>query len=243
MARRYPHPLYPSIACTRSGEVYSSGRLLKGSTDSSGYTQVNVKDIKKLRQAHRLVYECVTGKVLPEFNRYDQNSMTLNHDDGNKQNNAFSNLEMMTHLENKIHSRKVLKRKQLYGEGVLCINSQLSYNDFKAIVGLIKAGVSNKEIAQSYPLDCTNVSRLRTRNSYKPEWARYDKEFGRFDAEPKTKFPFETFCRVVRAAANGKDVDWIAGKANVWPFYIRGILNRTSLKGYWKRYDAGERAI
>jgi len=230
---RYPHPTYASISATRQGHVFSSGRRLYGSIDGSGYVQVNVKDIGKLRQAHRLVYECVTGNMLPEYKRGDPKTVTINHKNGLKTVNRFSNLELLSHTENVKHSLTVLGK---HHRGCRAGKSELSFEDFTAIVDLLKKGVSNKDIAARFPLDSTNVSRLRNRKSYAPEWERYDKQNVKFVARGPA-VSYKKFLRILSAKQQGKLSCWIAGKAGISEGYLSQILNRKTLLNYWKDYD------
>ena len=74
------------------------GKVLKPSIDSSGYYQVHFSKngkSKKIR-VHRLVAE---NFILNPFNKSQ-----VNHIDGNKLNNDFSNLEWVTASENIRHA-------------------------------------------------------------------------------------------------------------------------------------------
>lgn len=81
------------------GEVYSytTDRILKHAIKRTGYHQVTlVRDGKMFYSSvHRLVAEAFIPN--PEKKR------TVNHIDGNKDNNSVSNLEWNTHKENILH--------------------------------------------------------------------------------------------------------------------------------------------
>lgn len=74
------------LACPPNGRGYSSfaAKTLKGSINSPR------------------VHRCVAETFLPNFNQKEQ----INHIDGNKANNAVSNLEWCTNQENAIHAVK-----------------------------------------------------------------------------------------------------------------------------------------
>ena len=81
------------------------GIELKQSTDKYGYKTVAIyKNGKgKLKKVHRLVCEA----FLPEYS----NSLQVNHIDGNKKNNVYTNLEMCTASENNLHALRTGLRK------------------------------------------------------------------------------------------------------------------------------------
>lgn len=85
-------------------EVYSDGRIwsyktnkfLKPQTNNKGYKQVGLSDNegnRKMYLLHRVVYEAVTSSPIPQ-------GYEINHIDERKDNNAISNLELVSHKEN-----------------------------------------------------------------------------------------------------------------------------------------------
>lgn len=85
-------------------EVYEDGRIwsyskkkfLKPFTRKDGYQQVWLTDNEgnaKIYFVHRVVWESVTGATIPE-------GMQINHIDEMKDNNAISNLNLMSPKEN-----------------------------------------------------------------------------------------------------------------------------------------------
>lgn len=75
-------------------------KLLKPSVDRYGYEKVILtkNGIRKTYLVHRLVALAYIPNI--------ENKPTVNHKDGNKRNNNVSNLEWMTHKEQKIHEIK-----------------------------------------------------------------------------------------------------------------------------------------
>lgn len=75
---------------------YSQKKFLKPSTRKDGYQVVCLYDNEgnvKQYLLHRVVYESVTGKPIPKC-------MQVNHIDENKENNARSNLNLMSPKQN-----------------------------------------------------------------------------------------------------------------------------------------------
>ena len=77
-----------------SGEA----KVLKPSIDKDGYLKVNLYKNKKLYR--KLIHRLVATAFIPNLDNKPQ----VNHIDGNKQNNAVSNLEWCTRIENIQHS-------------------------------------------------------------------------------------------------------------------------------------------
>ena len=80
------------------GRIYSyyTKKFLKPQTDKKGYQRVALTDNegkKKKYLLHRIVYEAFSGKPIPK-------NLQVNHIDEMKDNNARSNLNLMTPKEN-----------------------------------------------------------------------------------------------------------------------------------------------
>ena len=75
---------------------YKSNKWLKQSTLPNGYKKVTLTDNEgkqKTYYVHRLVYEAVTGKPIPE-------GYEINHRNEIKTDNIITNLELVSHKEN-----------------------------------------------------------------------------------------------------------------------------------------------
>ena len=88
-----------------NGDVYSNytNKFLKGETTKFGYKQytLSIGNGKKIRiKAHRLV-----GLLFLPIEPGKENELVINHKDGNKLNNHYSNLEWVTIKENNEHAR------------------------------------------------------------------------------------------------------------------------------------------
>lgn len=75
---------------------YSRNKFLKPITHIKGYQRVHLTDNEgnaKMYMVHRVVWEAVTGKPIPE-------GYEINHISENKTENSITNLELMSHNEN-----------------------------------------------------------------------------------------------------------------------------------------------
>lgn len=131
---------------------FKPGRILLPHIEGSGYWQVLIcihGVIKKHKKVHRLVAQA--------FIPNPENKRCINHKDGNKGNNAVSNIEWNTHSENLKHAHKTgLKRvPQLGKSGHLHHLSKavLSIND----TAIVEHG-SIRECARYLRCDTTNVA-------------------------------------------------------------------------------------
>lgn len=92
------------------GRVRKDGALLKtGTSHKKGYVSVSIGFIfgRRAIDLHRLVAAYFCG--IPE--NYD--NLQINHIDGNKQNNCYTNLEWCTPKENQEHRRNILGKHML----------------------------------------------------------------------------------------------------------------------------------
>jgi hypothetical protein len=91
------------------GEVRyaKTGRKISQHINEHGYCVVGLYNKEKVRTDHRKVHRLVAEAFLPN----SEGKRTVNHLDGNKQNNSVDNLEWATHSENASHAVKNGLRK------------------------------------------------------------------------------------------------------------------------------------
>lgn len=114
---------------------YKQRREMVGKIGNSGYRMVvlTVGGKKLYKNVHRLIAEVFLDN--PEGKR------EVNHIDGNKLNNAVSNLEWATSRENQLHVRDFLGSKSVK------LSLEKS-NKIRAIYA--KGGITQKELARLY---------------------------------------------------------------------------------------------
>ena len=103
--------------------------------------------------------------------------MVINHIDGNKTNNAITNLELVTSKENTQHAFKTGLKKALKGE--LNGNARINSDKVRSIIRDIIKGYSNKELSVKYKLDAKHISLIRNKKRWQfifeePEFKNYN---------------------------------------------------------------------
>lgn len=130
------------------GTVSDNGYLVYGATFPGG-SRETARTIPVL--AARVVWESVHGTI--------PDDLEINHKDGNKLNNAISNLELVTRLENISHSIQTgLRGPQPYGEMVK--TSRLTEAQVVEIRALLAAGELQQVIADRYNVTQSLVSMI-----------------------------------------------------------------------------------
>lgn len=137
-----------------NGEVIGKKKTLKKTITPYGYESVCLyhKGKRKTFLVHRLVAECYITKV--------ENKPDINHKDGDKLNNDFSNLEWVTKNENIKHFHKFLNKRKI-GEHP---NSKLTYNQMKEIADQhLVVGIYQRDLAERYNVNrCTISKAIKT---------------------------------------------------------------------------------
>lgn len=141
----------------RFGDMILRGRDKNQSSDKDGYKTIGlcIKGKTTTFRVHRL--------VALHFISNSENKPEINHKNGNKQNNAKSNLEWNTTIENIRHSIKTgLANRNGSGNGraVLCENDVLEIRDNCK-------GMKVYEISKMYNVNWTTIKRILTRESWR----------------------------------------------------------------------------
>lgn len=105
---------YTDLVVYKSGAIFNlkSGKFVVPHANPAGYMYISYywKKKKKMFAVHRLVAQ----KYIPN----PENKPQVNHKDGNKKNNAVTNLEWVTPKENNIHAYSTGLHKAPSGENV-----------------------------------------------------------------------------------------------------------------------------
>lgn len=133
---------YTNYSISNKGRIKNTktNNILKTEISNAGYERVSLynkvtKKTKKL-SIHRLVaLYFVEG----------DNSLVVNHIDGNKTNNVFTNLEWVTIGENNAHAFRTNLRNQ---DGMKNPSNKYSEKQINHICKLIEQGLSTEEISK-----------------------------------------------------------------------------------------------
>lgn len=104
---------------SKDGKIISYSRWRKPNDSilkpwiTKGYEHVKIQNTNRKDQKSVPVHRLIAMTYLIDWDK----SLTVNHIDGNKLNNAISNLEMVTNSENVKHAFK---------SGLICFNGQLA---------------------------------------------------------------------------------------------------------------------
>lgn len=131
------------------------GRVLAMGPHVGGYVAVHLyrDGLQRATVAHILVAEAFIGPRPP--------GMEVLHNDGDKQNNAVTNLRYGTKLENEAD-------KDLHGtrpRGEQSVSAKLTAADVKRIRRL--KGVPQQELAEEFGCTFSNISAIQLRKSWK----------------------------------------------------------------------------
>lgn len=137
-----------------TGNIYGlNGKLLKLYLCSSNYLRFKDQNQLKHIYAHRFTWAYFNG-VIPK-------GFEINHIDGNKHNNALTNLELCTRSENMKHAFKL---------GLVTLSSQmsvhnnsakLSENEVKKIKILLRQQTPQRQIAKLFSITQGAVSFIK----------------------------------------------------------------------------------
>lgn len=130
---------------SNQGRVKHNGRILSGSLHQDGYIFVTIHGIQ--RPLHRLI-ATVFCKTYPGCNE-------VNHIDGNKQNNFYTNLEWVTRSQNQKHAVD----NGLQPKGLSTYKGKFTYEQREQIKQEWDSGkYSRRELAKKYGVSHTCIN-------------------------------------------------------------------------------------
>lgn len=137
---------------------YGSNRFLKVRRDAHGYQVYTLCTRGKVRvvKAHRLVYAAFCGAI--------PTALQINHKDGDKLNNHFSNLELLTPIENTRHAWRT--GLAIRRTGTAMGTSKLKEDDIPRIRAMKDSGMASPKIAQIFGVHDSTIRKILTRATW-----------------------------------------------------------------------------
>jgi hypothetical protein len=158
--------------------IGTQGRPLKPSLNR-GYPVVVIcyKDgTKKSKAVHRIVAETLlpppTEEQLRECEDRGYKCMTVNHIDGNKENNHVSNLEWSTYRENNKHA--VDSGLNTFRNGELSNFATITEDTVHAICKMLSDGSRNVDVVKEIGVSRSIVDQVRSGLNWKHISSQYD---------------------------------------------------------------------
>lgn len=147
----------PKFRIHRSGVIERKvGRSWKptGTVDKSrGYRIIKYKGTNL--KAHRIVYAKFAGLLQAE--------MVVNHIDGNKTNNSFENLELVSESANRIHAYRVLGHNPNRG------NAKVPWEKVDSIRADRAGGMKLHELQDKYCISKTSLHYICAGKTYRED--------------------------------------------------------------------------
>jgi len=135
-------------AITRSGT-----RILKTGDNGNGYKKVNLRKDGKTyaKYVHRLVAEAFVPK--------DHGKNEVNHINGHKDDNSYTNLEWVNRKENMEHAKResLTRKSEIEFRGA----TKLSKEEYLEVLKLLNRGSTQKEIADIFNISQGLVSLIK----------------------------------------------------------------------------------
>jgi hypothetical protein len=131
-------------------EMIVKGRLIKD-CNTNGYRtlRLSLRNVPKMFYVHRLVCSA--------FVENPNNKKTVNHIDGDKTNNHYSNLEWTSLAENIRHANKAGLRININRK----TGKQLTKKQALELIELLNKGCKNKDIAKEYNISLSSVYNIK----------------------------------------------------------------------------------
>jgi hypothetical protein len=144
-----------------SYSVFKRKNIILSNNNSKKYWRIRINYDNKTH-----ITESVHRLVAQYFVPNPFNKEQVNHKDGNKDNNHYSNLEWVTNAENMLHKHTVLKKFTTHF-GKKCTFNKLTEEQVIAIAERVKKGEKIVNIAKDYEVGASTISELKAGRSWR----------------------------------------------------------------------------
>lgn len=167
-ANRENEKIFKRLVAEGVYRVCKNGNMYKGSTavgykSNTGYiaTAVKIKGRVHHIQLHRLVYLVHVGRI--------PTGLVINHKDGNKQNNAVSNLEAVSESENTKHAVRMGLHSLMHNVGCKNTNAKLTPAKVRQLRRMYASGkeTNKAKLGRIFNLSGKSVDEVLKRRSYR----------------------------------------------------------------------------
>lgn len=203
---------------TEDGQIFShkSNRFLKGDLSRSGYLRVRLSEDDR-QSIHRIVANTYLEKV--------EGKDIINHKDGNKTNNHYTNLEWCTPSENMLHAVRTGLLKVASGED--CSYAKLDNKTVELIIkDLISAELSYEEMSEKYNISPTTISMINTGKRWSEEAINGSGKSLKGESNPNASITDEDVREVFELLKSGKSQSQVCKIKNLSKSLVSDIARR-----------------
>lgn len=135
-------------------------KILRQQTDRYGYNYIKLFDDSKKSKKMK-IHRLVAKAFIPN----PENKPQINHKDGNKQNNNYTNLEWVNQKENMNHAKKNNLFNPVIGENHY--KSKLKEHQVRKIKRLLKSKMKHGEIAKLFGVCRQSIGSIKNNISWR----------------------------------------------------------------------------
>lgn len=204
--------------------IGKTGIVLKSRPLTGGYHYLSVKINGKFvsRRVHRLIAEA--------FIPNPEGKAEVNHKDGDKSNNAVSNLEWVTSSENGYHAVNVLGLNRGSTHGLSTITDDIAHKICQMLVEGYQDGYISEELGVSKHI----VGKIRRRQS----WKHISKDYTfRGKSRSLSDNTVRWICHQLEKGLKTTEILELAENKNIKLYTIQGIKARRIFKRVSEDFD------
>ena|SRR5690554_4443951 len=204
--------------------IGKTGTVLKSRPLTGGYHYVSVKINGKFvtRRVHRLIAQA--------FIPNPENKPEVNHKDGDKSNNAVSNLEWVTSSENGYHAVNVLGLNRGGTHGMARMTDEVAHT----ICQMLVEGYQDNYIAEKLGVSKNTVGKIRRRTN----WTHVSKDYEfRGKSRSLSENTVRWICHQLEKGLKTTEILELATNEQIKLYTIQGIKARRIFKNVSKDFN------